>query len=113
MKYSIIKPDPNLKDNLMAFGIMTEEGWYPLIFECLDKIQEIVDRDNIDIQVTEIKEKYGTLRIYLSGYTDEMYDIVYAAEHKSETICEICGKQGELHKVNGWWMTRCDECLEE
>jgi hypothetical protein len=36
-KYTIIKPDPTLKNNLMAWGFMCDAGWHPLIHELLDK----------------------------------------------------------------------------
>jgi hypothetical protein len=108
--YRIIKPDPTLRENLMAFGFMCEKGWYPLIYDTLDKIEEIVVRDELDIQVTEIKEKFGGLRIYLDGYTDEIDKIVQDAEEQSFHICEICGEPGKLREVNRWLMTRCDRC---
>jgi hypothetical protein len=111
-KYSIIKPDPTLQNNLIAFGFMCGEGWYPLIYETLDKIQAIVDRDGLDLEITEVKEKFGELRIYTSTYTDEIDDILWEATYKSHKICEVCGKAGEVVETNGWLMTRCEECLE-
>jgi hypothetical protein len=112
-KYTILNPDPMLQRNLMAFDFQCGEGWYPLIWDMLDKIQDIVDETGIDLEVTEIKEKYGALNIYLSSYTNEIFDIVREAENKSTSICEICGKEGKLVKVGYWWMTRCDKCLEK
>ena len=112
-EYTIIKPDPALQENLMAFGFMCGEGWYPIIFDTLDKIQEIVDREGLDIQITEVKEKWGGLRIYIDGYTDEIEVLIEQAEEKSVSICEICGKDGKLMRVNGWWKTRCNDCLEK
>lgn len=110
--YRIIKPDPTLQNNLMAFGFMCGQGWYPLIYETLDKIEEIALRDNLDIEVTEVKEKFGGLRIYLGNYTDEIDKIVLNAEEQSFYICELCGEPGKLREVNHWLMTRCDKCLE-
>lgn len=112
-EYSIINPDKTLRNNLMAFGLMCGPGWYPLIYETLDKIRAIVDRDGLDLEVTEIKEKFGELRIYTSSYTDEIYKIIQKASEKSIQTCEICGKYGALTEVNGWWMTRCEKCLED
>jgi hypothetical protein len=98
----------------MAWGFMCGEGWYPLIYEVLDGLQAIIDKnDNLnDVQVTEVKEKFGGLRIYLNYGTDEMFKIIENAEGRSYAVCEICGKPGKLHNVNGWLMTRCEECLE-
>jgi hypothetical protein len=112
-EYSIIKPDKTLQNNLMAFGFMCGRGWLPLIYETLDKIQAIVDRDGLDIQVTEIKEKYGGLRIYLDSDTDEIFELTQIAEEQSYNICEECSKPGKLHNVKGWWMTRCEACLKK
>jgi hypothetical protein len=112
-KYTILNPDPTLQQNLMAFDFQCGEGWFPLIWNTLDKIQDIVDKTGLDIEITEIKEKYGELNIYLSGYTKEIEDIIEDATNKSTRICEVCGKPGSLHKVGYWWMTRCDECLEK
>lgn len=112
-EYTVIKPDPTLQDNLMAFGFMCGEGWYPIIFKALDKIQEVVDRENLDIEITEVKEKWGGLRIYASGTTDEIDIAIEQAEEQSIETCEVCGKDGKLIKVNGWWKTRCNDCIEK
>ena len=110
-KYTIINPDPTLRDNLMAFGFMCGEGWYPLIEELLDKIQDIVDKNGYDFQVTQIKEKYGTLRVYMSAETNEISDLIQEYEQKSAKTCEVCGKEGTLRNDGGWYVTRCDECF--
>ena len=112
-KYTILKPDPKLENNLMAFGFMCGLGWYPLIYETLDAIQSVVDRDNLDIEVAEIKEKYGELRIYMSSYVPEIEEIINEATRKSLEICEICGESGERIDRSGWLMTRCEECLKK
>jgi hypothetical protein len=112
-KYTIIKPDPSLKSNLMAWGFMCDEGWHPLIYELLDKIQAIVDREGYDFQVTEIKEKFGGLRVYLDSETDEIFDLIREYEQKSFTICEVCGKHGKLRNLNGWYKTLCDDCRKD
>jgi hypothetical protein len=115
-KYSIIHPDPKFKNNLMSFGFMCGEGWFPLIYELLDKIQAIVDKtpELSDIEVTEIKEKYGGLRFYINYGTDEIFDIIDEYEKKSYTICERCGKPGKLTKNNyRWYKTLCNNCIGE
>jgi hypothetical protein len=111
--YTIIRPDPQLENNLMAFGFMCGPGWYPLIYETLDAIQLVVDRDGLDLEVAEIKEKYGALRIYMSGYVPEVEEIIKEATRKSLKICEVCGESGERIDRSGWLMTRCNKCLEK
>lgn len=111
--YTIINPDPTFENNLMVFGFMCGPGWYPLIYELLDKLQDIVDEQKLDIEVVEIKEKYGGLRVYLSSYTDEIEALTEEYKERSYTICENCGDPGSLRVIRGWYQTLCDECAEK
>lgn len=58
-------------------------------------------------KATQVKEKFGSMRYYLSA-TDQMYELAREAEAKSATICEECGKPGSLRGI-GWYNTLCDE----
>ena len=60
-------------------------------------------------RASQVKEKFGTLRFYMTSATSEMYDLVQEAEEKSATICENCGKPGKL-RSGGWIRCLCDEC---
>jgi hypothetical protein len=60
---------------------------------------------------SQVKEKYGTLHWYMSTFTDEMDEIISAAEAKSAVTCEVCGEPGELRDV-GWLFTYCDKHYE-
>lgn len=57
-------------------------------------------------RTAQLKEKFGTGRWYLSCGTDEMHEIVSAWELETDTICETCGKPGEL-RGRGWLYTAC------
>ena len=59
-------------------------------------------------KASQIKEKYGRLRFYVAGETDEMAKIIREAERKSAKTCEECGKPGES-RDNGWSYTACRE----
>lgn len=90
------------------------DGWFPLIWELTQKLLEIVNKEGggkDDWQITDIKEKLGGLRYGVFGGTSEMLDLIGEYEDKSETICEVCGKDGELMVRGKWWYgTRCPEC---
>jgi len=86
------------------------------------------------IRFSQIKEKFGTLRIY-HNFEDKFKpedvkhldpaDIIIARERAwgridgvlgiahilSEQTCESCGAPGKLF-TGGWWVTRCKECSE-
>jgi hypothetical protein len=120
-KYKFIKPDVNLQDNLMAFGLECDKGWHPIIEEAFDKIEDAINKmpiqDKLDFQenfeVLQVKEKLGGLRIYVNMYPDEIIKIIREAQEKASMTCEICGKPGELHEIHWWYKTTCDSCYNK
>jgi hypothetical protein len=106
-----MKPDGA---NILSDHFECEKGWHLLINEALRKIEEIIIRDDLDIQIMQIKEKLGGLRIYLSSTTDEIDSIIKEAEGKALRTCEICGSPGRfLSTFTGWYVTRCKKCEEK
>lgn len=111
-EYTIIKPVTGY--DYVAFGFLCGAGWYPLIFEMLDEIQAVIDKEGIsDFEVLEIKEKYGGLRVYVTHFIDEVADIIDAYEKKSLHVCELCGMKGRARWIKGWLTTVCDACYTE
>jgi len=62
--------------------------------------------------VQQIKEKFGTLNVYVRKYDDRTQDLIGFAESMSATTCERCGNIGELRK-GSWIKTLCDEHEKE
>jgi len=58
---------------------------------------------------SQVKEKYGTLRFYMTCETDEMSKIIRTAEKKSAITCEGCGLPGKRNTL-GWISTLCNQC---
>jgi len=116
-EYYFIKPDPNLQNNLMAFGFDCEKGWYPIIEEAFNKMEKVIEKMpkkerkhfQKHFEIFQVKQKLGGLRIYVNIYTDEIIEIINDAEIKALKTCELCGKPGELREVNHWYFTNCDE----
>lgn len=61
--------------------------------------------------IKQVKEKFGTLRVYLEGYDNVIAEISNFAESMSVTTCEECGNIGEIRKFK-WIKTLCDPCAE-
>jgi hypothetical protein len=62
-----------------------------------------------DVYLEQVKEKFGTLRIYCSHETPFIQGAVAMAESISATICEDCGMPG-IRRQESWIKTRCDVC---
>lgn len=63
-------------------------------------------------RASQVKEKFGTLRFYMTHQTEEMDKIISVAERKSAITCEECGKKGKL-RGSGWASTRCSPCWKK
>ena len=61
---------------------------------------------------TQIKEKYGTLRVYYNGGDEYCGGIIAMAESMSAVSCEDCGVPGKM-RDGGWIRTLCDGCEEK
>lgn len=97
----------------MCWGICCGIGWYDLIDEMSETLEEEIKKLSPEMQeaccASQVKEKWGGLRVYLTNGTDRMYDIIEEAEFKSASICELCGSYGELRR-GGWITCMCDRC---
>jgi hypothetical protein len=154
-KYPDLFQDVNRspQETLMCFGCEHGDGWYNIIDNLCGFITHL--RENVryylglrkDIQdgkfnvelccpkvvFMQIKEKYGTLRVYwrfeeienydeivsrledpnelnerLKKYTNIIDGVVDFCEYLSSKTCEVTGKPGKLYS-KGWCVTLCKE----
>lgn len=107
----LVKNFPNLyrdyggdpKETLMAFGFEVGDGWFGLLKRLSEKLEPM------GVVAMQVKEKYGGLRFYLKGGSNEAYDVIDEAELESYKICEVCSAPGAI-RDGGWVRVRCDEC---
>ncbi|MBS1993425.1 MAG: hypothetical protein JSS83_23070 [Cyanobacteria bacterium SZAS LIN-3] len=101
------------RQTCMCWGFECGDGWEPLIRDLSAKLEAAIAALPADEQpnyrASQVKEKFGTLRFYLTCGTDEMYDLINAAEGLSAQTCEGCGQPGSV-RSGGWIVTNCDEC---
>lgn len=106
----------SMQETCMCWGFSCGDGWYSLIREAAEKLEPIIAQIKKDYpneeyfpRAAQVKEKFGTLRFYMSSQTDEMSSIIEKAEAKSHVTCEECGAVGEL-RGKGWLRTLCTDC---
>ena len=105
------------KQNLMYFGFECSDGWFNIIYELSKKIERIAETMKADglpedeiPMVSQVKEKFGTLRFYMSNTTEEIQELISQCEQSSAQACEQCGKPGALKRTHGWFLTVCEKC---
>jgi hypothetical protein len=99
-------------------GFAVSTGWWPIIENLCANIQSHIDwrikqgQDIAQVEVNQIKEKFGGLRFYYSGGDDEISGMVRMAEAWADVACEECGAAGK-RRSGGWIRTLCDRHEEE
>ena len=119
----LVKAFPNLyadrcgdmRSTAMCWGFDCSSGWFPLIWDLSKKLEAIIsampEEKRQYYRASQVKEKYGGLRFYMSGETEEMSRLIRIAEEKSEITCEDCGMPGETND-DGWIRTNCKKCRD-
>ena len=63
--------------------------------------------------ILQMKEKFGTLRVYAIGGAG-VHELIEFAELMSAVTCETCGAPGTVRvSKRSWIKTRCDACDKE
>jgi len=104
------KGDP--KESRLAFGVECGNGWYNIIHDCFTQLEAMCKFDkSLKINIQQIKEKFGTIRIYASVDCDKditrsiVYALITHTETLSEDVCEVAGDYGSLCKRGMWYKT--------
>jgi hypothetical protein len=93
----------------VSFGV--GEGWFTLLYELsLDITNHVKKNPDSAIGITDIKEKFGTLRYYFYGGDETIENLIHKAERSSGYTCEKCGSWAEVMTNGGWLSTRCINC---
>lgn len=86
------------------------DGWLNLVHELCTKLDRMVyDEMGDDAEsfcTTQIKEKFGGLRFYVSCATKNMTTLIHEYEAKSYSVCELCGNPGHK-RPTAWIATLC------
>lgn len=81
-------------------------GWSKLI-------NNLYDAKPKQVKVTQVKEKFGTLRFYVGSAPAWYFDLINYYEYLSAYTCEACGEKGSLRDDLPWILTLCDKHYEE
>ena len=74
------------------------KGWRHLVEKLVDDIIEI----DPEVEISQVKEKFGGLRFYIWGGNDKIYKLIDEAETESYKICETCGTRDNVSTKGGW-----------
>lgn len=93
------------------------KGWFIAFgMKMINEIKEwfLKERPNFlyEYMITDIKEKYGSLRWYDYGAISGTYEIISKYEKLSEITCIVCGKPATMIS-SGWISPYCEKHGED
>ena len=87
-------------------------GWNKaFFFQMMEEIRKAAKKTGVfkTLQTDDYKSKYGGLRFYVSGYSEDVLRIISEYECLSEGICEFCGEP-DVGSTSGWITPICRKC---
>ena len=88
------------------------KGWWPLI----EKVAAAIDSFNAahpetPVKVSQIKQKFGGLRIYHHNTPEDLRQLIDEAVSASWHTCEKCGSTTDVTtNLEGYRLTLCPDC---
>lgn len=90
------------------------DGWKQLLDNLCAVIEQHIKSKKLeDIYAIQVKEKFGSLRFYMSYHDDFIEGAIALAEEQSGKICEICGEHGTIENLGGWLKAVCPKHYQE
>lgn len=101
---------PDLYESMQQHKLCVGPGWHPLLDRFAKNIDYQVSKGDMPpVFISQVKEKFGTLRIYTQG-GNELTSILEAfVEDLSGYYCEDCGKLATMGNKQGWFRTTCED----
>lgn len=83
-------------------------GWRPIVLSFLERLREVAAADGTPVQIRQVKEKLGELRVYVRGGGKASRAAIRAAEEEASRTCEVCDASGRLRRDCSYIQVLCD-----
>jgi hypothetical protein len=95
------------RQTLMPLGFQHGDGWFDIVWRLCEDLEPLVaeaeKKSGERFEVLQVKQKFGTLRFYVSLHNNVIDELIVNAQRESSYTCEICGQMGTLTNLK----TRC------
>lgn len=81
----------------------------------LEDYREVLIKNNYnnEFQWIQVKEKYGTLRLYSNGAPEDVLALESKYDYISGFFCISCGRMNSPILTDGWIEPLCEECYNK
>ena len=70
-----------------------------------NKQELYISKNPAAVKISQYKEKFGSLRIYIDGGDEAVEGMIRFAEYLSQKTCQNTGKPGSMVQKGSWWAT--------
>jgi hypothetical protein len=96
------------RETCMSRGCEFADGWYPLLERLCEELEPVAPPE---FRFTQVKEKFGEMRVYASGGNEETERLIRQACEESLRVCEECGAtEGVTAEWKRWFRSLCPSC---
>lgn len=105
------KVDPSFDYDFTMLDFVPD-GWKDLFLEMCEELSSVLKgkENEKTFRFDEIKEKWGELRMYTAGSSQETEVIIDKYAEKSRKTCIRCGAAA-TRMSKGWICPYCDKCI--
>ena len=95
-----------------AWGL--PDGWHKLFYLLCKHLRKHLEKVNLldKFYFTQIKEKYGTMRVYTSCLPASVDHMIDLYECYSKYVCQNCGNTAK-YCTTGWIAHLCENCIKD
>lgn len=91
-------------------GFAIDDGWMPIVDRAFAEMIAL----GWDRCLSQVKEKFGGLRIYIGSASEEVFDVIHRAEEEAWLTCSRCGSRKDVETQGpGWLVTLCGQCRNQ
>lgn len=91
-------------------GLEILDGWFGLLWDTLEEIERFNISSGNKYKISQVKQKFGVLTIYVDDGYEDLRDIFSSATKRSSITCETCGGSGKIENIRGYLTVICDPC---
>lgn len=81
-----------------------------MLWKLVTKLVEDIIKIDSTVEISQIKEKFSSLRFYICGGSNKIYDLIEKAEQENG---KTCGTKRNVTAEGRWVLTLCQKCRKE
>ena len=105
-------------DDILTYIDCAPEGWRKLCEDLCAELKMLLKKANCEDEyvIVQVKEKFGSLRWYDNGVSEEFWEeyreLISKYERLSKRTCCVCGAPATKIST-GWICPFCDKCAKD